>query len=650
LDKYLKTADSEWYKQRLFYLMICALAVFVILFVRLIYLQVITGEELRRLSLNNSIRLQSIDPPRGVVYDRNGKVLVDNRPSFDVSIILKDAQPLEQTLEKLSSYIQISASDLMSTITHTKGRSSYKPIVLKQDIGRNALAALEVHKYDLPGVAVKVNLRRNYINKRYAAHLIGYLSEINPQELKSGSYPDCRSGDLIGKFGAEKTYENYLRGQRGGRQVEVNANGQVVRVLKTVLATPGNSVYLTVDQHVQRKAEELLEGVTGAVVAMEVNSGGILALASSPTFDQSAFVGGISRENWTSLISNPFRPMSNRAIQGEYPPGSTYKIITALAGLQENVIDTETILHCPGFYKFGNRVYRCWKKPGHGKVDILKAVAESCDVFFYQVGEQLGVDRLAWYAKASGLGSPTGIQLDHESSGLIPTAAWKQQRTGIPWQRGETLSLAIGQGFNLTTPLQMAALIAAVANDGKLYKPVILDAIKSLDGSIVYQEIPRVVGKLPVSADTLNIVKEGLWLAVNGEKGTARRIQLKHIQISGKTGTSQVVSRRDDEREEEEDTASHLKAHAWFVAFAPSEMIHALRFPLLWNMENTDPAQRRPLPERSLRRISIKIGRNARWLKVRNRFMRITAVSLSGHWSLVSRHWYRQVSVTDWII
>jgi penicillin-binding protein 2 len=571
LDKYLKTADSEWYKQRLFNLMIWALAAFVILFVRLIYLQVITGEELRRLSLNNSIRLQSIDPPRGVVYDRNGKVLVDNRPSFDVSIILKDAEPLEQTLEKLSSYIQIPAADLMSTITHTKGRSFYKPIVLKQDIGRNALAALEAHKYDLPGVAVKVNLRRNYINKRYAAHLIGYLSEINPEELKSGSYPDCRSGDLIGKFGAEKTYENYLRGQRGGRQVEVNVNGQVVRVLKTVLATPGNSVYLTVDQLVQQKAEELLEGVTGAVVAMEVNSGGILAMASSPTFDQSAFVGGISRENWTSLITNPFRPMSNRAIQGEYPPGSTYKIITALAGLQENVIDTDTIFHCPGFYKFGNRVYRCWKKGGHGKVDIFKAVAQSCDVFFYQVGEQLGVDRLAWYAKASGLGSPTGIQLDHEASGLIPTAAWKQQRTGVPWQRGETLSLAIGQGFNLTTPLQMATLIAAVANDGKFYKPIILDAIKSIDGSIVYQEMPQVVGKLPVSEDTLNIVKEGLWLAVNGEKGTARRIKMKHIQISGKTGTSQVVSRRDDEQEEEENTGAHLKAHAWFVAYAPSD-------------------------------------------------------------------------------
>ncbi len=571
MDKYLKTADSEWYKQRLFNLMICVLAAFVILFVRLIYLQVIMGEELRRLSLNNSIRLQSIEPPRGVVYDRNGKVLVDNRPSFDVSIILKDAEPLEQTLEKLSSYIQIPAADLISTITRTKGRSSYKPIVLKQDIGRNALAALEVHKYDLPGVAVKVNLRRNYINKQYGAHLIGYLSEINQEELKSGSYPGCRSGDLIGKFGAEKTYENYLRGQRGGRQVEVNVNGQVVRVLQTVSATPGNSVYITIDQDTQRKAEELLEGVTGAVVAMEVNSGDILALASSPSFDQNAFVGGISRENWASLISNPFRPMSNRAIQGEYPPGSTYKIITALAGLQEGVIDTETIFHCPGFYKFGNRVYRCWKKGGHGRVDIFKAVAESCDVFFYQVGQHLGVDRLAWYAKACGLGSPTGIQLDHEASGLIPTAAWKQQRTGIPWQEGETLSVAIGQGFNLATPLQMASLIAAVANGGKRYKPIILDGIKSIDGSIVYRQTPQLIGKLPISEATLNIVKEGLWQAVNGEKGTARRVRMSHIQISGKTGTSQVVSRKEDEQDSEEDTAAHLKAHAWFVAYAPSD-------------------------------------------------------------------------------
>ena len=571
LDKYLKNVDSDWYKQRLISLMIIALAVFVILFLRLIYLQVIMGEELRRLSLNNSIRLQSIDPPRGLLYDRNGKILVDNRPSFDVSIILRDARPVNDTIDKLSAHMRIPPADLNSIISNTKGRSSYKPILLKQDIGRNALAAVEVHKYDLPGVAVKVNLRRNYINSQYAAHLIGYLSEINSNELKSGNYPGCRSGDLIGKFGAEKTFENYLRGKRGGRQVEVNANGQVVRVLETVEAEPGHNIFLTIDLGVQKKAEELLEGVTGAAVAVEPDSGRILALASSPSFNQNAFVGGISRDKWASLISNPFRPMANRAIQGEYPPGSTYKIITALAGLEEGVIDENTLMHCPGHFRFGNRVYRCWKKGGHGSVDVHKAIAESCDVFFYQVGLKLGVDRLAWYAKASGLGAPTGINLDHEARGLIPTAAWKKQRTGIPWQEGETLSVAIGQGFNLATPLQMAVLISTVANGGTRFNPLILESIKSVDGHIISKAEPKVAGKLPVSQYNLNLVKAGLWEAVNGQGGTARRIQMERLAICGKTGTSQVVSRRGDDTAPEEKMAAHLKAHAWFVAYAPSE-------------------------------------------------------------------------------
>jgi penicillin-binding protein 2 len=559
MPKYLKTADGDWYKQRLIGLMICVLAAFVILFVRLIYLQVISGEELRRLSLNNSIRLQSIDPPRGRVYDRNQSVLVDNRPSFDVSIILKDAEPVELTIEKLSEYIQIPSADLMATIKSAKGFSSYKPVLLKLDIGRNALAALEVHKYDLPGVALKVNL-------------LGYLSEINSDEMKSGKFSGYRSGDLIGKFGVEKTFENVLRGERGGRQVKVNAKGQVVRVLKTVAATPGHDVYLTIDQDVQKKAEELLEGIVGAVVAMEPTSGRILAMASSPTFDQNFFVGGISRENWTSLISNPFRPMANRAIQGEYPPGSTYKMITAMAGLQEGVVDTETTFFCPGHHRFGNRVYRCWKKGGHGTVDIIKALEESCDVYFYQVGQMLGVDRLAWYAKAGGLGTPTGIHLDHESSGLIPTAAWKKKRFREPWQEGETLSVAIGQGFNTASPMQMAVLISAVASGGKRYKPLLLEAVKTFDGRLVHVETPQVVGKLPVDDATLQLVQTGLWQAVNGEHGTARRIRMKDIPISGKTGTSQVVSRKkDDEQLPEDQIPVHQRAHAWFVAYAPSD-------------------------------------------------------------------------------
>ena len=572
MPKYLKTADGDWYKQRLIGLMICVLAAFVILFVRLIYLQVISGEELRRLSLNNSIRLQSIDPPRGRVYDRNQSVLVDNRPSFDVSIILKDAEPVELTIEKLSGYIQIPSADLMATVKNAKGFSSYKPVLLKLDIGRNALAALEVHKYDLPGVAVKVNLRRNYINNQHAAHLIGYLSEINSDELKSGKFSGYRSGDLIGKFGVEKTYENDLRGERGGRQVKVNAKGQVVRILKTVAAIPGHDVYLTIDQGVQKKAEELLEGIVGAVVAMEPTSGRILALASSPTFDQSFFVGGISQENWSYLRSNPFRPMANRAIQGEYPPGSTYKMITAMAGLQEGVVDAETTFFCPGHYRFGNRVYRCWKKGGHGTVDIIKALEESCDVYFYQVGQMLGVDRLAWYAKAGGLGAPTGVHLDHESSGLIPTAAWKKKRFREPWQEGETLSVAIGQGFNTASPVQMAVLISAVASGGKRYKPLLLEAVKTFDGRLVHVETPQVVGKLPVDDATLQLVQTGLWRAVNGEHGTARRIRIKDIPISGKTGTSQVISRKkDDEQLPEDQRPVHQRPHAWFVAYAPSD-------------------------------------------------------------------------------
>ena len=569
--KYLKTADAEWYKQRITGVIICALAAFVVLFIRLIYLQVIMGDEFRRLSLNNSIRLQSIDPPRGRLYDRNNDLLVDNRPAFDVNITLKDAQPLHRTLEKLSQHLKTPADTLLSQIKQTQGASAYKPRLLKQDVGRDTLAAIEVNKYDLPGVSVNVNLLRHYIHERKAAHLIGYLSEISPDELKSGSYPDCRSGDLIGKFGAEKVYENSLRGKRGGRQVEVNANGLVVRILKTVDAEPGHNVFLTIDQQLQHRTEELLDGVVGAAVAIEPGTGQILALASSPSFDQNFFVGGITHEHWGLLISNPFRPMSNRAIQGEYPPGSTYKIITAFAGLEEGVIDEKTILNCPGYYRFGNRVYRDWKKGGHGKVDIIKAVEESCDVFFYQVGQRLGVDRLAWYAKAFGLGTPTGINLDQEAHGLIPTAAWKKKRTGVPWQGGETLSIAIGQGFNLATPLQMAVLVAAVANGGNRYRPMILDRIKRVDGQIIQKNEPKLIGKLPVSPSNLDLVKLGLWKVVNGENGTARGSRLADIDISGKTGTSQVISRKEDEMLPEEDMPVHLRAHAWFVAYAPSE-------------------------------------------------------------------------------
>lgn len=571
MSKYLKTADSNWYKQRIIGVIFCAVAVFAVLVVRLFFLQVIKGDEFSLLSENNSIRLQNIDPSRGMIYDRGGLLLVDNRPSFDVSIILKDARPVKETIRKLSRYIKFPADELMMKIASKKGISLYKPVLLKQDVGRDTMTAVEVHKYELPGVVVNVRPRRHYIARKSAAHLIGYLGEIDPGELNSEKYPGCRQGDLIGKFGVEKAYESFLRGKRGGRQVEVNAVGQVVKVLKTVDSHPGYNFYLTIDQAVQEKAEALLEGVVGAAVAMEPVTGQILALVSNPSFDQNAFVCGMSQDQWDSLTSDPLKPLTSRVVQGEYAPASTYKIVTAIAGLEEGVIDENTTFTCPGYYKFQNREYRCWKKAGHGTMSIVKALAQSCDVFFYNVGQRVGVDRLAWYAKECGLGSRTGIYLDHELQGLIPTAAWKKRRFGIEWQEGETLSIAIGQGFNLATPLQMVTLISAVANGGTRYRPEVLKHIETAEGKIIRETKPKMIGRLPVSSKTLELVKQGLWEVVNYEKGTARGAQIHGVDVSGKTGTAQVISRKEGEDETEEELPDHLKPHAWFVAYAPSE-------------------------------------------------------------------------------
>ncbi|MCD6273085.1 MAG: penicillin-binding protein 2 [Deltaproteobacteria bacterium] len=569
LSSYLKTADSEWYNQRLYIAFFCIMAAFAILFVRLFYLQVIAGDEFRRLSENNCIRLQTIDPQRGLIFDRNGTLLVNNRPSFDLGIILKDAKPVENTINRLSSYTSISFKELKEKIARTKC-ASYKPIILQKDIGRDLLARIEAHKFDLPGVVVDVKPRRHYIYRYSGTHIIGYLGEINSDELKAGQYTGCKSGDFIGRFGVEKAQDDFFRGKRGGRQVEVNAAGQVIRVLKTVDSKPGHNIYLTIDHVLQKKAEDLLNNRAGAVLAMIPSSGEILVMASSPSFDQNSFVSGMSHKEWDSLITNPFRPMENKAIQGEYPPASTYKIITAIAGLEEGVIDENTTFFCPGHYRYGNRVYRCWKRAGHGSVDVVKALAESCDVFFYQVGQKLGIDRLAWYAKACGLGSYTGINLDHEADGLVPTANWKKQRTGVSWQGGETLSVAIGQGYNLATPLQMLILISAVANGGTIYKPLIIKTIETAEGVIVRKSAPLVAGKLPVSAKVMELVKKGLWKVVNDRKGTAWGYRLDDIEICGKTGTAQVVSRKKDDSLNEEERSFFLKPHAWFVAYAPS--------------------------------------------------------------------------------
>ncbi len=571
MSRYLKSVDSEWFRHRLIMLMIAVLLAVMVLVLRLFYLQVIKGQEFRRLSLNNSIRLQSIDAPRGFIYDRHGTLLVDNRPSFDLYISIKDARPLSETLQRLSPHTGLSVEELVQRVESVPGARSLKPVLIERDIGRDALATVESHRYDLPGIDVQIRRLRNYIFPNFAAHLLGYIGEVNPKELKRREYNDLRMGDQIGKFGVEKSLEDYLRGERGGRQVEVNANGQVVRVLHTVYAHSGRSIFLTIDRAVQKRAEELLTGEAGAVVAIDPANGEVLALASSPSFDQNDFITGLTTEKWRALIENPDRPLNNKAIQGEYPPASTYKIIAALAGLQEAVITPDETIYCPGHYRFGNRTYRCWRRGGHGAVDLNQAIARSCDVYFYQVGQRLGIDRLAFYARSAGLGKRTGIALDHESRGLVPTAAWKKKRTGIAWQEGETLSVAIGQGFNLATPLQMAMFTAAMANGGQRFQPVLVKKIVTAGDEPPVIPPPLLVGRLPASAENLALVQKGMWEVVQGERGTARIARLKQIEISGKTGTAQVVSLDKFEKNAEGKDERRFKDHAWFIAYAPSE-------------------------------------------------------------------------------
>jgi penicillin-binding protein 2 len=570
VTQFVKTPDREWIKKRLVGVSICIAAAFIILVFRLIYLQIVKGEEFRRYSKNNCIRLKSVNAPRGLIYDRNGILIVDNRPSFNLNIVLEDAKPLEKTINTLSELINVPYEELSDRIDKFEKKSYYKPFALKKNISREQLAVVEAHNFDLPGIIISVEPRRNYIYKKSCAHLLGYIGEINKKELESGDYLGVASGDSIGRYGLEKSFEELLRGSRGGRQVEVDANGRVIRILKEVDPVPGKNLYLTVDFELQHIAESMLEGKAGAIIALDPSNGEVLAMSSAPSFDQNDFIGGVSTKKWKELISDSKKPMINKAFQGEYPPGSVYKIVSAIAGLEEKLIDLSTTSICKGFHRYGNRVYRCWRKGGHGEVDLIESIEQSCDVFFYNVGEKVGVDILAKYAKGCGLARKTGINLGNERKGLIPTSEWKLKRFGEPWQGGENLSIAIGQGYDLVTPLQMAVLIAAVGNGGVLYKPQILKSVKNSDGDIIEKKAPEIMGSLPVSEANLNIIKKGLLDVVQGKKGTAKIVRMKGVEIAGKTGTAQVFSIKEGEEIDVDELRYNLRDHAWFVCYAPA--------------------------------------------------------------------------------
>ncbi len=549
--------------------LIAGLIGFLALGVRMWYLQVIKGEELSRLSKHNRIRIREIPASRGMILDRKGRILIDNRPSFEVLLVPEDIVDMEKTTEFLYRILRVTPEEVGKRLEANNHRPPFKPIRIQSDISRLHLALLKTHQLDLPGLIVDVRPRRAYNYGNMASHLVGYLGEIDSRELKRDRFKAYKMGDIIGKYGVEQQWEPFLKGMDGGRQVEVDAYGREIKVLQRVEAHPGNNLLLTIDLDLQMTAEVLLEGKEGTIVAMNPQNGQILAMVSHPSYDPSLFAGGINHDDWETLIQNPFHPLQNRAIQGQYAPGSVFKVITAIAGLEEGAISPQEILFCGGSYRLGNRTYRCWRKGGHGKVDLHRAIVESCDVFFYQVGQRLGIDTLAKYAKGFGLGKATGISLNDEKPGLIPSSEWKKKVYDEVWYQGETLSCAIGQGYILVTPLQLLNAISAIATEGILYRPQLVERIERVNGKVLKSYEPISTGKIPGSPENLMFIREALLGVVNEDRGTGRVARIKDVTVSGKTGTAQVIALREDVAEE--DIPYEYRDHAWFVAYAPME-------------------------------------------------------------------------------
>jgi penicillin-binding protein 2 len=553
-------------RARLLYVMLAV--VFLGLVSRLVFLQIIHGERYTFLSENNRIRIKRVPGTRGMMFDRQGQLLVDSRPSFDLIFVPEDSEEPEITLRLLARYLKRDENEILKTYEEGKSRAAFDEMVLGRDVDWSAVVALESHQLELPGVNLRTRPRRSYADGAMAAHVLGYLGEINQKQLNILKDQGYVLGDEIGQYGLERRWEELLRGQSGGQQVEVDALGRRVRVLHEVTDVPGYTVRLTLDRQMQEAAYEALKGKQGTLVALDVNSGAILALASTPAFDPNVFARGIKSEEWSALVKDQLRPLSNRATQGQFPPGSTFKIIMAIAALEEGVINPESFIQDPGFFTFGNRSFRDWKKGGHGAVNLHRAIVESCDTYFYQLGPKLGIDQIAKWARAFGLGEKTGIALDDERNGVIPDTEWKRKRYRQPWFPGETVSVAIGQGYVTVTPLQMANMMAAVANGGKLFRPYLVTKVESVDGATVREYGPELVRTIKLKPDTLNRVRNALADVVSGAGGTGGAARTPLIQIAGKTGTAQVIEMK----------AAYLKSeqlsyfnrdHAWFVSYAP---------------------------------------------------------------------------------
>lgn len=553
--------------KRIFGLMIAVSAIVFVLLMRLWYLQIVKVEDFRNMSESNRLRLVPVAASRGTILDRNGIILVDNSPSYSVAVIPQEVADRDALINGLAVLLRTDPGELAEKWEKGSRRSRYQPIILASGVSRDQLEILEENRLSLPGLDLQMHPIREYPHGLLASHLFGHLGEMTEQEIGSARFKGYNSGDYVGKSGIERSWEKELHGVDGGRQIEVDAMGRFLRTVNESSPTTGNSLMLTIDLELQKQAEDAFGRQAGAAVALDVTTGEVLAFVSNPGFDPALFAGKLSSSQWNEYLKDIRHPLENKALKGQYPPGSTFKIITALAALEEGLITENTTVHCSGFYKYGNRAFGCWNRRGHGAVNLKKALSESCDVYFYKLGEQLGVDRIAAYARRFGAGSPLGVGLDNEKSGLVPTAAWKEKRFGTKWIKGETLPVAIGQGYLLMTPIQLAAMTAAVANEGTLYRPHLVKRVISPEGRILREFTPEIVSRAGLRGESYRLVKKGLLAVVNDPGGTGGMARLYEVKVAGKTGTSQVVKLRNGRNV----AGYQYRDHALFVAFAPFE-------------------------------------------------------------------------------
>ncbi|NCP02932.1 MAG: penicillin-binding protein 2 [Deltaproteobacteria bacterium] len=571
--------DSRWIElpsvhRRLLLFSVTAAALFCLLLLRLWYLQIINTEDYQERSVRNRTRVLPLEAPRGPIFDRNGRLLVGNRPAFGISVMRQDVENPQALLALLAQLLDINATTLEKRWQQGKGLPIYRPVVLAEDVPRQFAERVLEHNTDLPGVLVSVRPVREYLEKGSIAHVTGYLGEVTEAELSQDRGKNLQTGDVIGKVALEKTYEDFLRGTKGLRRVEVDVRGKLLRPLEIEAPQPGQRVFLTIQQELQQAANLAFGDNSGALVAMDVRTGEVLAMLSRPTYDPSLFARGIESQAWTELLRDPRHPLQNKAISGLYAPASTFKMMVALAALREDSGARRRVVDCDGSFELGEARFRCWKKDGHGRTDMIKALRESCDLWFYQVGLDLGIDKIAAIAREFGLGEVVGFPLAGENAGVVPSRAWKRQRFQAPWYGGETVIAAIGQGYVLVTPLQLAVMTAALANQGTLLKPQIVKRVEDWQGKVLQQTTPQILHQIEMPAAAWQTINDGLVAAVNEPHGTGSASRMAEVVVAGKTGTSQVVRRKSEEEEENqagEEVPYEFRPHALFVAYAPAD-------------------------------------------------------------------------------